>query len=116
MRISDWSSDVCSSDLALPCPFRPRLYSENGRSHGLVFCSNCSPRYRDFREFGGFSMGKASGLVRLYAGAPTTVRRQRRTRRILLELQAPDTGDATTVNHLRYVRQFRSLEHDDGGS
>src|SRR3546814_3281447 len=26
MRISDWSSDVCSSDLAatLPCPYRPR--------------------------------------------------------------------------------------------
>src|SRR3546814_19706330 len=22
MRISDWSSDVCSSDLALPCPLR----------------------------------------------------------------------------------------------
>src|SRR3546814_7815773 len=60
---------------ALPCPFRPRLYPENGRSHGLVFCSDCSPRCRDFREFGGFSMGQASGLVRLYAGAPTTVRR-----------------------------------------
>src|SRR3546814_5471355 len=26
MRISDWSSDVCSSDLAAPAPVRPRLF------------------------------------------------------------------------------------------
>src|SRR3546814_10281804 len=25
MRISDWSSDVCSSDLIIPTPFDPRL-------------------------------------------------------------------------------------------
>src|SRR3546814_14433045 len=27
MRISDWSSDVCSSDLILPCPYSATLLS-----------------------------------------------------------------------------------------
>src|SRR3546814_11876656 len=30
MRISDWSSDVCSSDLALPQRQRPRLLGQTG--------------------------------------------------------------------------------------
>src|SRR3546814_7475355 len=32
MRISDWSSDVCSSDLATPVPSAP----DQGRSHATV--------------------------------------------------------------------------------
>src|SRR3546814_11725746 len=33
MRISDWSSDVCSSDLAAPCPANAWSKAERNRSN-----------------------------------------------------------------------------------
>src|SRR3546814_10489949 len=48
MRISDWSSDVCSSDRAMKMPFRPRSprMCENQRvnrfSGGLMFAPTAS--------------------------------------------------------------------------
>src|SRR3546814_5345739 len=42
MRISDWSSDVCSSDLQRKCRYRPKVFTHqpilpNNKSHKRVF-------------------------------------------------------------------------------
>src|SRR3546814_18319769 len=47
MRISDWSSDVCSSDLQRKCRYRPKVFTHqpilpNNKSHKRVFTPACS--------------------------------------------------------------------------
>src|SRR3546814_627275 len=42
-------------------------------------------------------MGPTRGLVRLYAGAPTTVRRDQRTRRFFLGLRAQEPGPSPAL-------------------
>src|SRR3546814_969441 len=63
MRISDWSSDVCSSDLPLRSSRRrgqsAATEAAGGRGHEQISMS-ASPK---LRLFGGFSLSDASGEV-----------------------------------------------------
>src|SRR3546814_10453603 len=53
MRISDWSSDVCSSDLpkparaAAPAPASPPSSRRPTRRRGSTFSSLCSPLFKE---------------------------------------------------------------------
>src|SRR3546814_6850983 len=43
MRISDWSSDVCSSDLAIMPPFRPHPMADEGGTDEAQACCSQNP-------------------------------------------------------------------------
>src|SRR3546814_2570247 len=50
MRISDWSSDVCSSDLLLPFRRRPGRPRRRGRSLRAAAARNAARRWRQNRQ------------------------------------------------------------------
>src|SRR3546814_8703021 len=54
MRISDWSSDVCSSDLAKAVDFTVPIY---GWGEGIIVSDETTAHYRDFNDLKGHKVG-----------------------------------------------------------
>src|SRR3546814_19204730 len=77
MRISDWSSDVCSSDLSLPClGLADRLLAVRGHCGHWLLCPYPSQRFSDLhggqgedRERGQRGLWSDRGLQALSEGS-----------------------------------------------
>src|SRR3546814_9738945 len=103
MRISDWSSDVCSSDLRWRQSPRPRGPQERGQRAPLL-CDPCAPSLRSFEpsfQNSARAIAFKHGAVRSHQdGRPAEAIR---AREILIRIEA------TRVAARR--GNFRSEEH-----
>src|SRR3546814_10902486 len=77
LRISDWSSDVCSSDLLVPSPVNPSIRKGYGRTiqtlrrAGIPLCSQIASDSSISEN----SIQLHSGQFRLGSGFPTKIGR-----------------------------------------
>src|SRR3546814_5419246 len=106
MRISDWSSDVCSSDLLIPL-LRPVASASNKRATLLTICNDLFPAGQMYRGRG--KVLNSASMIEIQVGDNDVPHIPG------IETQRPDLRHCrffwTKLNIVEGKEEFRSEEH-----